>query len=133
MLGNFRKTSLTISLGAILVTGCGAFEDNVTFVCKGSTETVYFKDGDISSREVSNTRRFIAIKDRKVGNNECMFWNKGRIVCQSSAKSIQHMGEGLSYQLIVDQESGEATEHTESADVQRDFRGKCTRYKGPKI
>lgn len=118
---------------AFLLQGCGAFEGDVTFVCQGTTETIYLKEGDVTSREVSNTRRFISIKDRKVGRNECMFWNKGRIVCQSSAKAIQHTGEGLAYQLIIDRESGETTEHVESTDLQRSFRGKCTHYKGPKL
>lgn len=117
----------------LLMMGCGVFEENITFVCQGTTETVYLKDGEVSSREISNTRRFIAIKDRKIGNNECMFWSKGRIVCQSSAKSIQHMGESLAYQLNIDRESGETNEHTETANMQRNFRGKCSHYNGPKL
>ena len=134
MFSNIEKRSLAICfLAALIGTGCGAFEENITFVCQGSTENIYLQDGEVKSREVSHTRRFIAIKDRKAGNNECMFWSKGRIVCQSTAKSIQNMDEGLAYQLNIDRESGETSEYTESLGVHRKFRGKCTRYKGPNL
>lgn len=134
MFSDIEKRSLaTCFIAALVGTGCGAFEENVTFVCQGSTESIYLQDGEVKSREVSNTRRFIAIKERKVGNNECMFWSKGRIVCQSTAKSIQNMDEGLTYQLNIDRESGETSEYTESQGVHRKFRGKCTRYKGPNL
>ena len=134
MLGNIKRPSvIPCFMSVLLSTGCGAFEDNVTFVCQGTTETVYLKDGEVLSRELSNTRRFIAIKDRKIGNNECMFWSKGRIVCQPSPKSMQHVEDELAYQLHIDRESGEVSEHTESAEMQRNFLGKCSRYKGPKL
>lgn len=133
MIFQSAKRVLLLVVALITLGGCSAFDDNVTFVCQGTTETIYVKEGAVSSREVSNTRRFIAIKKRKVGNNECMFWNKGRIVCQSSAKSIQNMDETLTYQLVIDQETGETSEHVETTEMQRNFRGRCARYNGPKI
>ena len=128
-----KRSLVTCCVIALIGTGCGAFEENMTFVCQGSTESIYLQDGEIASREISHARRFIAIKDRKVGNNECMFWSKGRIVCQSTARSIQTMDEGLVFQLNIDRETGETTEYTESPTIQRKFRGKCAIYKGPNL
>ena len=127
------KTNFVLAIVFVAIGACSALDSNLTFVCQGSTETIHIQKGEISGREISNTRRFIAIKNRKIGNNECMLWNKGRVVCQSSAKSIQNMDDTLAYQLNIDRESGDTYEHIETPEMQRNFRGKCTPYNGPKI
>lgn len=130
-----RRLSLNFTFACVTASSliaCGAFEDNLSYLCEGTSETLNLEEGEVVSREVSHTRRFISIKNRKIGNSDCLFWSDGLVLCQSSAKGLEHM-EMPSYQLRVDRETGETIENTESASQRRVFRGKCMPYKGPRL
>ena len=125
---HFFVVALCLALSA-----CDAFEENLSFVCEGTTETKILTNQEVVSSESSQTRKFIVIRNRKIGNNECPTWSKSLIQCQSIDQSHSLSESSHAYTLTLDRASGEVNETSDTADGYTVFTGKCAPFKGPKL
>lgn len=117
----------------VVLSACDAFEDNLSYVCEGSTETRVLANQEVVSSETSRTRKFIVIRDRKIGKSECPTWSQSTIQCQSVDQSQSLSETARAYMLTLDRATGEVTETSDTADGYAIFTGKCMTYKGPNL
>ena len=128
-----RRSYFFVATLMLVLSACDVFEDNLSFVCEGTTETKTLADQEVVSTEMSQTRKFIVIRNRKIGNNECPNWSKSTIQCQSVDQSHSLSETSKAYMLTLDRSSGEITETSDTPNGYTVFTGKCAPYKGPKL
>jgi hypothetical protein len=118
---------------SVFLTACDAFEDNLAFVCQGKTEVSRVENDEVVMSETTNARKFLSIKNRKIGTNECLTWAKDKIICQSAEKSLSMSTDVPVYTLMINREAGTVNESTETASGHTIFKGDCIPYKGPRL
>ena len=128
-----RRAYFSVVALCFVLSACDAFEGDLSYVCEGTTETRVLANQEIVSSDSSRTRKFIVIRDRKIGKNECPTWSQSSIQCQSVDQSHSLSESARAYMLTLDRATGEVTETSDTADGYTIFTGKCMTYKGPKL